>query len=121
MYLFWNENSSGKAQLIKTDGTKSSATPNIDKLKVIGSYPIVQYNNNEYIVTDNNNIYSGSTGNLVYNGNDNSSKVQKERIINSVRNNNIKTDFNLDINEELNKKKDSECSNDKMYNIDEIL
>ena len=34
---------------------------------------------------------------------------------------NIKTDFDLDINEELNKKKDSECSNDKMYNIDEIL
>jgi muramidase (phage lysozyme)/soluble cytochrome b562 len=89
MYLFWNENSSGKAQLIKTDGTKASATPNIDKLKVIGSYPIVQYNNNEYIVTDNNNIYSGSTGNLVYNGNDNSSKIQKERIINSVRNNNV--------------------------------
>jgi muramidase (phage lysozyme)/soluble cytochrome b562 len=103
MYLFWNENSSGKAQLIKTDGTKASATPNIDKLKVIGSYPIVQYNNNEYIVTDNNNIYSGSTGNLVYNGNDNSSKVQKERIINSVRNNNTSEEtFSTDIFTENN-------------------
>ncbi|HPQ80031.1 MAG TPA: hypothetical protein PLG47_06225, partial [Candidatus Dojkabacteria bacterium] len=84
-YLFWNQNNAGKAQLIKTDGTKFSGTPNIDKLTVLGAYPTVMYNNTEYIVTDNNNVYSGATGSLVYTGSDNSSRVQKERIINLAK------------------------------------
>lgn len=84
-YLFWNKNQSGKAQLINTDGTKFSGTPNVDKLTVIGSYPTVMYNSTEYIVTDNNNVYSGATGNLVYTGADNSSKVQKQRIIDAAK------------------------------------
>ena len=67
-YLYWNTNKSGKAQLINTDGTKFSGTPNTNKLTVLGSYKTTIYNNIEYIVTDNNNIYSGATGNLVYTG-----------------------------------------------------
>ena len=83
-YLFWNNNN-GKAQLINTDGTKFSGTPNIDKLIVLGSYKTIMYNNTEYIVTDNGNIYSGATGNLVYTGEDNSSKVQKMRILEEAK------------------------------------
>ena len=84
-YLFWNQNESGKAQLIKIDGTKFSGTPNIDKLSILGSYKTVVYNNTEYIVTDNNNIYSGATGNLVYTGKDNSSITQKNKIIETAK------------------------------------
>ncbi|HPQ78884.1 MAG TPA: putative molybdenum carrier protein, partial [Candidatus Dojkabacteria bacterium] len=84
-YLYWNTNKSGKAQLINTDGTKFSGTPNTNKLTVLGSYKTTIYNNVEYIVTDNNNIYSGATGNLVYTGKDNSSKSQRERIINKAK------------------------------------
>ena len=83
-YLFWNQNSSGKAQLVKGDGTKFSGTPNIDKLKVLGSFKTVLYNNMEYIVTDKGNIYSGQTGNIVYVGLDNSSITQKNAIINKA-------------------------------------
>ncbi len=88
-YLFWNENSTGKAQLINEDGTKFSGTPNIDKLEILGSFPTVSYNNTDYIVTDKNNVYSGATGNLVYTGEDNSSKVQKERIIDLAKRNTL--------------------------------
>jgi hypothetical protein len=83
-YLFWNNNN-GKAQLINTDGSKFSGTPNINKLKVLGNYKTTIYNNTEYIVTDNNNVYSAATGNLVYTGKDNSSKTQKQRIIDSAK------------------------------------
>lgn len=83
-YLYWGTNTSNKAQLIKTDGTKFSGTPNIDKLVVLGNYKTTRYNNVDYIVTDNNNIYSGASGNLVYTGKDNSSKTQKEKIINQA-------------------------------------
>ena len=79
-YLFWNNNN-GKAQLINTDGTKFSGTPNIDKLTVTGSYKTTIYDNTEYIVTDNNNIYSGATGNLVFVNLDGSTKSKKEKII----------------------------------------
>lgn len=84
-YLFWNNNN-GKAQLINTDGTKFSGTPNIDKLTILGSYKTVLYNNIEYIVTDNDNIYSGATGNLVYTGTDNSSQTQKNSILKAAKN-----------------------------------
>jgi hypothetical protein len=83
-YLFWNETEKNKAQLIKTDGTKFSGTPNIDKLTILGSYKTTVYNNAEYIVTDKNNIYSGKTGDIVYAGEDNSSIAQKKYIINQV-------------------------------------
>ena len=79
-YLFWNNNN-GKAQLINTDGTKFSGTPNIDKLTVTGSYKTTIYDNTEYIVTDNNNIYSGATGNLVFVNLDGSTKSKKAKII----------------------------------------
>jgi len=93
-YLFWNKTNLDKAQLIQVDGTKFSGTPNLDKLTILGSYPTVSYNNIDYIVTDNDNVYSGATGNLVYTGNDNSSKTQKQRIIDEAKNN---TNFNLSI------------------------
>jgi hypothetical protein len=83
-YLYWNTNNSNKAQLIKTDGTKFSGTPDLDKLIVLGNYKTTKFNNNDYIVTDNNNVYSGATGNLVYTGKDNSSKITKEKIINQA-------------------------------------
>ena len=83
-YLFWNNNN-GKAQIINTDGTKFSGTPNIDKLTVLGSYQTTMYNNTEYIVTDKGNVYSGANGGLVYTAQDNSTKVQKERIINQAK------------------------------------
>ena len=79
-YLFWNDNN-GKAQLINTDGTKFSGTPNLDKLTVIGAYTTTMYDNTEYIVTDNNNIYSGATGNLVFVNLDGSTKSKKAKII----------------------------------------
>jgi hypothetical protein len=79
-YLFWNNNK-GKAQLINTDGTKFSGTPNLDKLTVIGGYTTTMYDNTEYIVTDNNNIYSGATGNLVFVNLDGSTKSKKAKII----------------------------------------
>jgi hypothetical protein len=79
-YLFWNDNK-GKAQLINTDGTKFSGTPNLDKLTVIGAYTTTMYDNTEYIVTDNNNIYSGATGNLVFVNLDGSTKSKKAKII----------------------------------------
>lgn len=85
LYLFWNENDTGRAQLINTDGTKFSGTPNVNKLIVKGSYPTVIYNNTEYIVTDNDNIYSGATGKLVYEGNDESSKAQKQKILDKAQ------------------------------------
>ena len=84
-YLFWNQNASGKAQLINTDGTKFSGTPNVDQLAVIGGYNTTMYQNTEYIVTDNNNVYSGATGNLVYTGSSNSAIVQKQRIIDAAK------------------------------------
>jgi hypothetical protein len=79
-YLFWNDNN-GKAQLINTDGTKFSGTPNLDKLTVIGAYTTTMYDKTEYIVTDNNNIYSGATGNLVFTNLDGSTKSKKAKII----------------------------------------
>ncbi len=93
-YLFWNLNDSGKAQLIKTDGTKFPGTPKIDKLIVLGSYKTTKYNGTEYIVTDNNNVYSGATGNLVYTSQDNSSIVQKNRIIEQAKNENLNNQTN---------------------------
>ncbi len=92
-YLFWNENAAGKAQLINTDGTKFSGTPNLDKITVLGNYKTTVFNNTEYIVTDNNNVYSGATGNLVYTGKDGSSVAQKSRIIEQAKlENNINQD-----------------------------
>ena len=84
-YLYWNTNAAGKAQLVKTNGDKFSGTPNVDKLVVLGNYPTTMYNNVEYIVTDNDNVYSGATGKLVYTGKDNSSKTQKQRIIDAAK------------------------------------
>jgi len=80
-FLYWGNNSKGQPRLINIDGSKFPGNPNPRALKVLGSYPIVQYNNVGYIVTDNGNIYSTATGDLVYQGEDNSSKVQKERIL----------------------------------------
>ncbi len=80
-FIYWGNNSQGNPRLIKTDGSKFAGNPNPRALKVLGSYPIVEYNNVGYIVTDNGNIYSTATGDLVYQGEDNSSKVQKERIL----------------------------------------
>jgi hypothetical protein len=85
IYLFWNKTDLNKAQLIKTDGTKFSGTPDINKLEILGNYKTTIYNNVEYIVTDKNNIYSGATGNLVYTGTDNSSITQKENIIRQAK------------------------------------
>lgn len=81
MYIFWNLNASGKAQLIQTTGEKYSGTPNPGALTVLGKYATTLYNNTAYIVTDKGNIYSGATGKLVYTGDDNSSKTQKATII----------------------------------------
>jgi len=83
-YLFWNDNN-GKAQLINTDGTKFSGTPNLDKLTVTGAYATTMYDNTEYIVTDNNNIYSGATGNLVFVNLDGSTKSKKAKIIKAAQ------------------------------------
>lgn len=90
-YLFWNKNVAGKAQLIKTDGSKFSGTPDVDKLTVLGSYKTVLYNKTEYIVTDNNNIYSGATGNLVYTKSDPGSVAQKNKIIQAAKLGNLKS------------------------------
>lgn len=62
-YILWNINNANKAQLIQTDGTKFSGTPNLDKLTVDGNYPIANYNGTDYIVTNNGNIYSLANGN----------------------------------------------------------
>lgn len=83
-YIAWRVKEDGKAQLIKTDGTKFSGTPNRDKLNIIGSYTQVEFNNTNYIVTNNENIYSLATGKEVYTGEDNSSKVTRQRIINQA-------------------------------------
>jgi hypothetical protein len=104
-YLFWNKNVAGKAQLIKTDGSKFSGTPDVSKLNILGSYKTVMYNNTEYIVTDNNNIYSGATGNLVYTKSDPGSVAQKNRIIEAAKTGNLKSikteDNNLPLEYEL--------------------
>ena len=111
-YLFWNQNKSGKAQLINEDGTKFSGTPGIDKLTVLGSYQTTVYNKTEYIVTDNNNIYSGATGNIVYAGSDNSSMAQKERIIAAAKSQKMQKigDLNSQIDNVIQRKSD-ESSN----------
>jgi len=80
-FIYWGNNSKGSPRLVKSDGSKFPGNPNPRTFKVIGSYPIVEYNNVGYIVTDNGNIYSTATGDLVYQGEDNSSKVQRERIL----------------------------------------
>jgi hypothetical protein len=80
-YLLWNINNSGKAQLIGIDGSKFSGTPSTSKLQVIGGYKTTMYNGTKYIVTDNNTIYSTATGKKVYEGLDDSSKKQKQTII----------------------------------------
>ena len=80
-YIYWNTNLSGKAQLIKEDGTKFVGTPNPDKLEVLGGFKTVIYNSKEYIVTDNEHVFSAATGKLVYEGLDDSSKAQKKKIL----------------------------------------
>ena len=80
-YLLWNINNSAKAQLIGIDGSKFSGTPSTSKLQVIGGYKTTMYNGTKYIVTDNNIIYSTATGKKVYEGLDDSSKKQKQTII----------------------------------------
>ena len=80
-FIYWGNNSQGNPRLIKADGSKFPGNPNPRTFTVIGSYPIVEYNNVGYIVTDDGNIYSTATGDLVYQGEDNSSKTQKERIL----------------------------------------
>jgi hypothetical protein len=83
-YILWKYNSKGDARLLKPDGSKFPGNPRLYKLSVVGSYPIVNYNNVDYIVRDKESIYSTATGDNVYQGTDNSSIVQKERILQAV-------------------------------------
>jgi hypothetical protein len=86
IYLFWNENAAGKAQLINADGTKFSGTPNMDKItEVLGSFKSVEYNGTEYIVSDKGNIYSGATGNRVFTAEDAGTVTQRNRIIDAAK------------------------------------
>lgn len=65
--LVWKINESGKMQLIQSTGRKFPGTPLVKPdIKVLGSYPLVQFNGTHYIITDNNNIYSTSSGKKVY-------------------------------------------------------
>jgi len=84
LYLLWNINDSGKAQLVRPDGTKFSGTPDPSNLEVLGSYPTTEYNGTRYIVSNKGNVYSVATGKMVYTGTDNSSRTQKERIVASI-------------------------------------
>ena len=86
LYLVWNINESSKAQLIDlSTGQKFSGTPNPENLTLVTNgpkYVTVDYNNQKYIVAGiTNRIFSLQTGNEVYTSFDNSSVVQKERIL----------------------------------------
>lgn len=83
-WIVWNITDKDGAQLIDTEGNKFSGTPKLDKLSKIGDYTTTEFNGTDYIVTANENIYSLDTGKQVYTSLDNSTKVQKSRIINNI-------------------------------------
>ena len=65
-YLLWHVNSSGKAQLMKPDGTKFSGTPEVAKLKWLYQVPIVNFNKVDYAVDIKHRIISLATGKICY-------------------------------------------------------
>lgn len=91
LYLYWNTNNSGKAQLIDVNtGEKFSGTPNMDKLEVVGTEKVATYNNVQYIVNSKGEIFSTATGDRVFTADDNSTKSIREGLINraeTVKNN----------------------------------
>lgn len=83
-WIVWNINDKNKVQLISSEGTKFSGTPNVENVTPIGYYTTTVFNGTDYVVTGNEKVYSLATGSLVYENLDNSTKMQKERIINQI-------------------------------------
>jgi hypothetical protein len=83
-WIVWNINESGKVQLIKADGTRFTGTPLAKNVKPIGYYTSTVFNSTDYIVTSREKVYSLATGLMVYENGDNSTKMQKERIIKQI-------------------------------------
>lgn len=65
-WLAWKVNTAtSKVSLITTDRTRHGGSPSIASIKqVLGAYPVVSYNNANYIVTENE-IYDAATGKWV--------------------------------------------------------
>ena len=98
----WNISDNNRAQLIDTEGNKFSGTPDVNKLKSVGTYKTTIFKGTDYIVTSNENIYSLDTCKQVFTSLDNSTKTQKERIINQILDeNNLSENVLNQINKEF--------------------
>lgn len=60
-YVWYKNNNAGMAQLISSDGTKYSGTPDPKKLQVVSSLPHIEYNNSLYFYTKIG-VFSATTG-----------------------------------------------------------
>ena len=60
-FLYYRNNASGLAQLIKADGTKYSGTPRPEHLDVVKKLESRSYNGHEYVSTKQG-VFSLSTG-----------------------------------------------------------
>lgn len=109
-WIVWNVTDKGKAQLISSDGTKFSGTPNVENVSPVGYYTTTVFNGTDYVVTSKEKIYSLATGSLVYENKDNSTKMQKERIINQIMEENGLSEVKIDDNDESNNALDSSSS-----------
>lgn len=83
-YVVRSLDNPNKVELIQLNGNALSDTPKQRELKVLGNYPVVRYDNNNYIVMSENKIYSLSSKRLGLTSKDVSTIVHKQKIINSI-------------------------------------